>query len=79
MIKIYGAKWCGPCNAAKKLLDSLGKSYEVIDIEDNNYTREMLMEKTGGHTIPQIVINDKCIGGFDNLRALINEGQLEEA
>ena len=38
-----------------------------IDIEQNNISREKLMEMTGGMTVPQIIINDKPIGGFDQL------------
>ena len=47
MIKIYSTAWCGPCASAKRLLDSLGQSYEEIDIEQNNISREKLMEMTG--------------------------------
>ena len=62
MIKIYSATWCGPCASAKRLLDSLGQSYEEIDIEENNISREKLMEMTGGMTVPQIIINEKRKG-----------------
>ena len=78
MIKIYSATWCGPCTSAKRLLDSLGQSYEEIDIEENNISREKLMEMTGGMTVPQIIINEKPIGGFDQLLELNQSGKLEE-
>ena len=78
MIKIYSATWCGPCASAKRLLDSLGQSYEEIDIEENNISREKLMEMTGGMTVPQIIINEKPIGGFDRLLELNQSGKLEE-
>ena len=32
----------------------------------------------GGMTVPQIVINSECIGGYDNLIALHQNGQLKE-
>ena len=78
MIKIYSTTWCGPCASAKRLLDSLGQSYEEIDIEENNISREKLMEMTGGMTVPQIIINEKPIGGFDQLLELNQSGKLEE-
>tara|TARA_B100001758_G_C18212303_1_gene505774 strand:- start:27 stop:272 length:246 start_codon:yes stop_codon:yes gene_type:complete len=78
MIKIYSTTWCGPCASAKRLLDSLGQSYEEIDIEQNNISREKLMEMTGGITVPQIIINKKPIGGFDQLLELNQSGKLEE-
>jgi len=78
MIKIYSTAWCGPCASAKRLLDSLGQSYQEIDIEQNNISREKLMEMTGGMTVPQIIINEKSIGGFDQLLQLNQSGELEE-
>ncbi len=78
MIKIYSTAWCGPCASAKRLLDSLGQSYKEIDIEQNNISREKLMEMTGGMTVPQIIIDDKPIGGFDQLFQLHQSGKLEE-
>ena len=77
MIKIYSTNWCGPCKLAKKLLDDLNLSYQEIDIEENNISREKLSQLTGGFTVPQIVINDKPIGGFDQLIKIHNEGKLK--
>ena len=77
MIKIYSTNWCGPCKLAKKLLDDLNLSYQEIDIEKNNISREKLSQLTGGFTVPQIVINDKPIGGFDQLIKIHNEGKLK--
>ncbi len=76
MIKIYSTSWWGPCKAAKQLLDDKGLSYEEINIEEAGITREDLAELTGGHTVPQIVINDEIIGGFDKLLRLNQEGKL---
>ena len=76
MIKIYSAAWCGPCKSAKRLLDNLGQSYEEIDIEEHNINREKLMEITGGMTLPQIIINDKPIGVFNQLLILNQENKL---
>ena len=76
MIKIYSANWWGSCIAAKKLLDDKGLSYETINIDEENISREKLMEVTGGYTIPQIIINDKPIGGFDELLILNQKNEL---
>ena len=77
MIKIYSTSWWGPCIAAKKLLDDKCLSYEEINIEDAGLNREDLQKLTGGYTVPQIVINDKYIGGFDQLLILNQEGKLK--
>jgi len=52
--------------------------YENIDIEEQGLSREDLAIITGGHTVPQIIINDKSIGGFNELLQLNNSGQLKE-
>ena len=78
MIKIYSANWWGSCHAAKKLLDDKGLSYEEINIETANISRETLMELTGGYTVPQIIINDNPIGGFNELVQLNQSGELKE-
>ena len=78
MIKMYTASWCGPCISAKRLLDSLGLSYEEIDIEKEGISRLDLKELTGGATVPQIVIKNKPIGGFDSLMSLSQSGKLNK-
>ena len=77
MIKIYTTNWWGPCNAAKQLLDDKGLSYEEINIEDAGISRDELLKLTGGYSVPQIIINDKSIGGFDRLLILNQEGKLK--
>ena len=53
-------------------------SYENIDIEERGLNRDDLVKITGGHTVPQIIINDKAIGGFNELLQLNNSGKLKE-
>ncbi len=76
MIRIYTASWCGPCIYAKRLLDTLNQQYEEIDIEKEGISRADLKKLTGGATVPQIIIKDKPIGGFDSLMSLNQSGEL---
>tara|TARA_Y100001970_G_scaffold119318_1_gene148037 strand:- start:1985 stop:2242 length:258 start_codon:yes stop_codon:yes gene_type:complete len=78
MVIIYSASWCAPCKYAKKLLDDKNISYEEIDIEKEDISRQKLQKLTGGLTVPQIIINNKCIGGFDNLLMLEQTGELKK-
>jgi len=66
-ITIYSATWCGPCKMAKKFLTENGFSFNDIDIEANDISREKMAAMTKGTTVPQIVINDIPIGGFEDL------------
>ena len=73
---VYSTSWCQPCKFAKRLLDSKGLEYSEIDIEEKGWSREDLFEITGGRTVPQIVIDEKPIGGYDALLKLEQEGKL---
>ena len=77
-IIIYGTTWCPSCVSAKRFFDAMNLSYDEINIEKENISREQLAEMTGGHTVPQIVINDKCIGGFSDLLSVNQSGKLED-
>tara|TARA_Y100000782_G_C10146312_1_gene249517 strand:- start:335 stop:571 length:237 start_codon:yes stop_codon:yes gene_type:complete len=76
VIKIYSTSWCGPCKNVKRLLDERGLSYVEIDIEEIGWSRDDLYDLTGGRTVPQIVINEKPVGGYDDLLKLDREGKL---
>ena len=60
------------------MLNDKGLSYTEIDIEKSNITREDLKRLTGGYSIPQIIINDQPIGGFDQLLILNQKGKLKD-
>ena len=76
MILIYTSNWCGYCTAAKNLLEELKLDYKEINIEEENITRQMLLDLSGGYTVPQIKINDKFIGGYDVLQNLYQNNKL---
>tara|TARA_Y100000758_G_C15977994_1_gene395795 strand:- start:493 stop:669 length:177 start_codon:yes stop_codon:yes gene_type:complete len=58
------------------LLNDKGLSYEEINIEEVGISRDDLMKLTGGYSVPQIIINDEVIGGFDKLLILNQKGKL---
>ena len=76
MVKIYSTSWCPSCIYAKKLLENENIDFEEINIEESGMTREQLCDLTGGMSVPQIVINNKSIGGFEDLLALSQSGEL---
>jgi glutaredoxin 3 len=77
-IIIYTASYCPYCTRAKMLLDSKGLTYQEIDVTNDPAGREALVEKAEGRrTVPQIFINDMAIGGFDDLSAKNQSGELD--
>ena len=77
-VVIYTGPMCNFCSAAKHLLNKKKISYEEIDIGyDEKKREEMLKKSNGAKTIPQIFIEEKHIGGYVELKALENKGELD--
>lgn len=77
-VEIY-TKWgCPYCVRAKALLDAKGVAYSEYDLTLGGPKRdEMLTRVSGASTVPQILINDAAIGGFDEMYALERGGKLD--
>jgi mycoredoxin len=59
MITFYGADWCGDCRRSKRLLESLGVEYSLIDAENEPGAIEKVLEyNQGKQAIPVIVFPD---------------------
>lgn len=76
MIKIYTKDYCPYCKSAKSLLDSLHVQYQEIDISKTPELIDELVQKSGLRTVPQIFVDDKCLGGFSDIDALHRAGKL---
>lgn len=74
---MYITGYCPYCVQAKALLRHKGVPFEVIDVSADDMLREKMVRESGRRTVPQIFINGTPIGGFDELRALDNEGKLD--
>ena len=74
---MYTTDWCGYFVRAKALLDRRGISYEEISLDDVVDFRELLLERTGGWTVPQILIDGEAIGGYMELWVLGCAGGLD--
>jgi glutaredoxin 3 len=77
-IRIYTTRWCGFCVRAKTLLDSRGLPYEEVSLDDDPAFRQTVYDATGGWTVPQIVVDDRPIGGYTELWRLDREGRLDD-
>ncbi len=78
-VEIYGTRVCPFCDRAKELLKRKNIEFTEYKIdEDMDKRQEMVTRNPGARTVPQIFINDKAIGGFDDLNALSNSGELDK-
>ena len=77
-VTIYTTQYCPHCHRAKALLEQKNIPFEEIDLTNDQKTRDEIQEKTGWMTVPIIFIDDKFIGGADDLYALDAAGKLGE-
>ena len=76
-VKVYTTAYCPYCVRAKALLKHKNVPFEEIDVGHDDELRERVVRESGRRTVPQIFIDGKSIGGFDELKALDDEGQLD--
>ena len=78
VIEIYSKGYCPYCTRAKALLAQKSVAYQEFEIDKNPELRpEMIARSNGSTTVPQIFINDKHIGGCDDLFDLNDAGKLD--
>lgn len=77
-VEIYTTQTCPYCLRAKRLLESKGVAYQEYDVGGDPALREAMTERAAGrYTVPQIFIDDRAIGGCDDLHALDGAGKLD--
>ncbi len=77
-VEVYAASWCGYCTRAKALLDVKDIDYNEVDVTADGVKKAEMIERSGRRTVPQIFINDRHIGGHDDLVALDQAGVLDQ-
>ena len=77
-VEMYTTTFCPFCTRAKSLLKSKGVPFVEIDVTDDAALRQKMVEMSGGRrTVPEIFIDGKIVGGYDELKALDDAGQLD--
>ncbi len=78
-VEIYTAMMCGYCHEAKALLAKKKVEFKEIHVGFHPKARAEMIQRTNGcRTVPQIFINDRHIGGYDDLYALDSAGKLDK-
>ncbi|MCK4939183.1 MAG: glutaredoxin 3 [Rhodospirillaceae bacterium] len=76
-VEIYTSPTCGYCHRAKSLLKKKGVAFKEINVMMKPDKRREMEARSRGRTVPQIFINDKPIGGSDELYELDFDGELD--
>ena len=76
-VVIYTTNYCSFCVRAKALLRSKNVNFEEIDVTNDERQQEEMKRKSGRKTVPQIFIDGKSVGGFDEIKQLDVAGELD--
>lgn len=76
-IVMYMTAWCPFCQSAERLFERKGVAVEKIRVDLEPARRAEMMKRSGRRTVPQIWIDERHIGGCDDLYALEREGKLD--
>lgn len=77
-ITMYTSVPCPYCTRAKRLLGAKGVDFEEIPLGRGDVdARRRLAEMTGRMTVPQILVDDRPLGGYDDIKALDDRGELD--
>jgi len=75
---MYSTGVCPFCQMAERLLRAKGAAIDKIRVDLEPERRVEMMEKTGRRTVPQIYIDERHVGGYEELAALERAGRLDE-
>jgi glutaredoxin 3 len=76
-VDVYTTPCCPYCIYAKRLLEARGIPFREVDVAGDGAGRAELAARTGRRTVPQIFIDGRSIGGFEELAALDAAGELK--
>ncbi|OIO70128.1 MAG: glutaredoxin 3 [Zetaproteobacteria bacterium CG_4_9_14_3_um_filter_49_83] len=77
-IEVYSGDYCPYCVRAKTLLKKKNLEFIEYNVQlEPERRQEMAARAPGVRTIPQIFINDRHVGGCDDLYALERKGEIE--
>lgn len=76
-IEIYSSKFCPLCWAVNRLLKAKGVEFTVYSVDGDPQRRREMTSRGSGQTVPQIFVDDRPVGGFDELMALDRDNELD--
>ncbi len=77
-IEVYSGNFCPYCIRAKILLKKKGLEFVEYNVQAEPERRDEMLRRSGGaRTVPQIFINNRHVGGCDDLYALERRKELD--
>ena len=76
-VRMYSTHVCPYCTMAERLLTKKNVQFDKIFVDDAPDQREEMMRITQRRTVPQIFIGERHVGGYTDLAALDQSGELD--
>lgn len=76
-VEMYTTRFCPYCMRARDLLERKGINFTEIPVDRDFEKRREMETRSQRRTVPQIFIDGRHIGGFDDLHALDRNGGLD--
>jgi glutaredoxin 3 len=77
-VEIYTWRTCPFCVRAKELLSEKGVEFTEYSVDGDEAARSKMAERSHGQrSVPQIFINDRHVGGCDDIHDLDARGELD--
>lgn len=76
-VLMYTKTHCSYCTRARTLLERKGVDFTEVPVDHDRESERLMVERSRRHTVPQIFIGDRHIGGYTDLAALDSSGDLD--
>ena len=77
-VVVYITPFCPYCTRARRLLEGKAIEYTVINVAEDTRLWDEMTRLSRRDTVPQIFIDDRPIGGYDDMAALDMDGELDQ-
>ena len=77
-VRVFGNDTCAYCGAARMLLKKKRVPFEDLLVNRDPEARAEMASLTERSSVPQVFIGDVHVGGFDDLCALEERGELDK-
>jgi glutaredoxin 3 len=76
-VVMYSKDYCPFCDRARSFFENREIQFTEIDLTGKEDEIQKIKNETGWRTVPIILIKDKLIGGYTDLKALAESGELD--
>jgi glutaredoxin 3 len=77
-VTIYTTDPCSFCRRVKELLERRGVEFAEVNLSKDPAGRVELARKTGMMSFPQVLVNDRLLGGYAEVLKAADSGELDE-